>query len=96
MKTQPLQKEIISKNEAAYVLSCRPETIATLCEVGFFTCRSNGKTHKLFMEEIKELIKNLRTYDDARWCKNPKHKALMTKMFYQKNQILTTNEYSRN
>lgn len=96
MKTQPLQKEIISKNEAAYVLSCRPETIARLCEVGLLVTRSNGKTHKLFMEDIRELLFNLRKYDDARWCKNPKQKALLTEHFYQKTQILTSTELSRN
>lgn len=97
MKTQPLQKEILSTNEAAFVLGCDRKKVNRLCDVGLLVRRSNGKTNQVFMEDIRELLKNIRTYNDARWCKNPQQKAVLIEFFYQPIELsLPSENLSRN
>lgn len=98
MKTLPLQKEIISKNEAAFILGCRPETIAILCEVGLLTCRSNGKVHKINRQEVRNLIDTIWNPKNptSSWCKIPKQKIVLDQHFYNKMNLSVPNDYTRN
>ena len=95
MKTQPLQKELISKNEAAFMLGFDADKIKTLCEVGLLTCRSNGKAHLILAKEVRELLDNVFSKKNANWCRDNHQKAVLIEFFYQPIKSEVINEYSR-
>jgi hypothetical protein len=99
MQKETLKRKLYSKTEAAFVLGWDKSKINRLCDCGLLIYTSDGKTHKIFVQQLDELLGNiLANPESPDWCKNQKQKNVLKELFYNKQRmpILTSNEYSRN